>query len=244
MQYIFTLITSLFLSLNVFAFPVLTDGVVDEANILSDETERTILQLFEDEGVTSVVVATVNSLEGKSVEQYAFELGNYWGIGSSKYNNGILLLIAPNEGYVRIATGEGIDKYFNSDVVIQNWMMMSLKERDFDTAAIQGVKGILVQLRGITTFPHKSHTGNGWLIFSLIVSVLLLVSIVYVAVGPEEEREKRLKRVFGVVTITFTILFAILFFLQKFLLHAGASGKGGRFSGGGRFGRGGSTGKF
>ena len=155
MRFIFSFLISLFLSLNVFAFPELTDGVVDEANILSDMTKQSILQMFEQEGVTNVVVATVNSLEGKTVEQYATELGNYWGVGSAKYDNGLLLLIAPNEGYVRIATGLGMEKVLTdatANVIIQSQMMPYLKQRDFDTAALMGVQGILAGIRNNGVF--------------------------------------------------------------------------------------------
>jgi uncharacterized protein len=53
------------------------------------------------------VVATVNSLEGRPIEDYAYQLGRYWKIGSAKNNDGVLLLVAPNERKVWIATGYG-----------------------------------------------------------------------------------------------------------------------------------------
>ena len=53
------------------------------------------------------VVATVNSLEGYEIEDYAYRLGRAWKLGSAKENNGVLLLVAPNEHKVWIATGYG-----------------------------------------------------------------------------------------------------------------------------------------
>ena len=53
------------------------------------------------------VVATVNSLEGYPIQDYAYRLGRAWKIGSAKNNDGVLLLVAPNERKVWIATGYG-----------------------------------------------------------------------------------------------------------------------------------------
>jgi uncharacterized protein len=57
-----------------------------------------------------LAIVTVTSLEGKTIEQYANELFNQWGIGRRDVNNGVLLLIAPREHQVRIEVGYGLEQ--------------------------------------------------------------------------------------------------------------------------------------
>ena len=61
-------------------------------------------QLEAHEKATSnqVAVAIVKALEGQDIAEYGVGLGRAWGIGT-KQNNGVLLIVAPNERQVRIA---------------------------------------------------------------------------------------------------------------------------------------------
>jgi uncharacterized protein len=91
-------------------FPQLTGRVVDQAHLLNaaqvaDITSKS--EALEAQSGRQFVVATVNSLEGRPIEDYAYQLGRYWKIGSAKNNDGVLLLVAPNERKVWIATGYG-----------------------------------------------------------------------------------------------------------------------------------------
>jgi uncharacterized protein len=91
-------------------FPPLTGRVVDQAHLLSpaqvaDLTSKS--EALETQSRRQFVVATVNSLEGYPIEDYAYRLGRAWKIGSAKNNDGVLLLVAPNERKVWIATGYG-----------------------------------------------------------------------------------------------------------------------------------------
>ena len=69
--------------------------VLDEADVLSEETEQEIIaenqDLFQETGAQIVVVA-VDFLDGEDIDDYAYSLFNIWGIGSQERNNGLLLL--------------------------------------------------------------------------------------------------------------------------------------------------------
>lgn len=92
------------------SFPPLTGRVVDQAHLLSpaqvaDLTSKS--QALEAQSGPQFVIATVNSLEGHPIEDYAYRLGRDWKIGSAKNNDGVVLVVAPNERKVWIATGYG-----------------------------------------------------------------------------------------------------------------------------------------
>ena len=90
------------------AFPALTGRVVDLAGILTaDEHEQLVAQLTEHERQTSnqLVVVTVPTLDGLSIEEYGYQLGRHWGIGTREHSNGVLLILALQERKVRIEVG-------------------------------------------------------------------------------------------------------------------------------------------
>lgn len=55
-----------------------------------------------------LAVVTVTSLHGQDAATFSRNLGNRLGVGQAKTNNGVLLLVAPNEKQVRIAVGDGL----------------------------------------------------------------------------------------------------------------------------------------
>lgn len=90
--------------------------VLDEAGVLSDKTEREIIRenekLFEECGAEIVIVA-VDFLGGKDIDDYAYDLFNDWGIGSSERDNGILLVLAIGEDNYYATSGYGLEDYFD-----------------------------------------------------------------------------------------------------------------------------------
>ena len=86
--------------------------VNDQANILSSSTEEYIIsksaELERADG-TQIVVVTVKNLEGISIEQYANELFETYGIGDKDRNNGLLLLLALEEREFRVEVGYGLE---------------------------------------------------------------------------------------------------------------------------------------
>ena len=94
-------------------FPRLTGRVVDEADLLSPAQERVLTQrlaVVESEVGPQFVVATVTSLRGRPIEDYSIDLARTWRIGSKERNDGLVLLVAPNERKVRIEVGKGLDR--------------------------------------------------------------------------------------------------------------------------------------
>ncbi len=81
-------------------FPELTGRVVDGAGILSPQARADLeakLAALEAKTSDQLVVATVPSLQGTSVEDFANRLFREWKLGQAKTNNGVLLLVAPSE---------------------------------------------------------------------------------------------------------------------------------------------------
>lgn len=92
--------------------PSPTGHVNDFASVLDEATERYLedfLTRLERDTSAEVVLATIPSLEGVTVEAYANLLFNEWGIGQKQQDNGVLLLVAPADRRVRIEVGYGLE---------------------------------------------------------------------------------------------------------------------------------------
>lgn len=86
--------------------------VNDYAELLDTETENYIINanksLYSQTGA-QIVVVTIPSLEGDSLENYATELFRNFGIGDKSKNNGLLLLLALEERQFRVEVGYGLE---------------------------------------------------------------------------------------------------------------------------------------
>ena len=135
-------------------FPPLTGRVVDAANILPAEDERTIdalLAAHEQKSTNQVVVATVPTLNGQSIEEYGVALGRAWGIGQAAKNNGAILIVAPNEREVRIEVGYGLEGELTdaiSSVIIQASILQRFKAGDLPGGIRRGAEDIVAVLEG------------------------------------------------------------------------------------------------
>lgn len=93
-------------------YPAPTGFVNDLAGLLPAETKSSLellLRKYEKDTSIEIAVITVKSLEGLTVEDYTIGLAKKWGVGKKGKNNGIVLLIAPEERKVRIEVGYGLE---------------------------------------------------------------------------------------------------------------------------------------
>lgn len=143
-------------------YPAKPDGpVLDLAGIIPDASERSLdnqLHRFYDRTCQAVVVATVPTLKGKTIESYATGLFNRWGIGSADRDDGILLLVAPTERKVRIEVGLGLERAMPNAAaaaIIRNDMLPSYRAGDFPGGIAHGIDAILLKLE------PQSSASNG-----------------------------------------------------------------------------------
>jgi uncharacterized protein len=148
-------------------FPPLTGRVVDAANILKPE-ERTALEAklkaHEDATTEQVVVATVPSLEGTSIEDYANRLFRTWQLGQAGKNNGVLLLVASQERELRIEVGYGLEGTLTdalTKLVVANVVTPHFQQGRFADGIDEGIVTLLDILTGKTVRWQELLTANG-----------------------------------------------------------------------------------
>lgn len=136
------------------SFPALTGRVVDQVGLLSAEKKQNIiaeLEAFEVKSTMQVVVAIVASLEGYDIRQYGLELGRHWAIGQKDINNGVLLLVAPNERKVSIEVGYGLEGALPDALafaIIQDYILPQFKAGKMGEGVELGAQMIVKSLDG------------------------------------------------------------------------------------------------
>lgn len=135
-------------------FPALTGKVVDQAGVLSqavkDELEA-MLATHENNTTNQVVVVTLKTLGGVNISDYSLKLGRYWGIGQKDKNNGVLLVVAPNDRQVRIEVGYGLEGTITdtfSGVIVDNYIVPEFKKGDMEGGIKIGAQKIVALLDG------------------------------------------------------------------------------------------------
>jgi uncharacterized protein len=130
-------------------FPKLTGRVVDQAGLLTpaqvvDLSSKS--EALEARTGRQFVVATVNSLEGRTIEDYGYRLGREWGIGNEQKDDGVILLVAPKEHKVRIETGYGARVFLTdavSSVIIRESIVPKFKAGEFGGGITAGADQII-----------------------------------------------------------------------------------------------------
>ena len=133
-------------------FPSLTGRVVDQANLLDPAQEAALgakLASVEQRTGRQFVVATLASLEGRTIEDYGYRLGRTWQIGDEAKDDGVLLIVAPNEKKVRIETGYGARVFLTDAVsgfIIRNSILPRFKANDYPGGIAAGADAIITTL--------------------------------------------------------------------------------------------------
>ena len=135
-------------------FPALTGRVVDQARVLSpsikDELE-TMLATHENNTTNQVVVVTIKSLGNAQIEEYSLELARHWGIGQKGKDNGVVLVVAPNDKQVRIEVGYGLEGTLTdalSSNIINYYIIPEFKKGDIQNGIKIGTQKIIALLDG------------------------------------------------------------------------------------------------
>jgi uncharacterized protein len=149
-------VTLLVLAFPAFAqdLPPLTGRVVDQANVIPPAEEQALdamLAAHETKTTNQVVVATVASLGGQPIEDYGVALGRAWKIGQAGKDNGVILLVAPNEREVRIEVGYGLEGELTdaiSKVIIEGSIIPRFRAGDIPGGIRRGADDIVAVLDG------------------------------------------------------------------------------------------------
>ena len=175
-------------------FPALSGRIVDEAGLLTAADRASLeqeLKALEDKSTDQLVIYTTRSLQGYEIEDFGYRLGRTWAIGQKDKNNGVILIVAPNERKVRIEVGRGLEPQLTdlmSKLIIENAILPAFRRNDFAggiKAGVHDIRDVLlgdaeaVKERARLAKKRSSDGGNGMATTILILFILVAFAMVW-----------------------------------------------------------------
>lgn len=229
--------------------------VVDSAGFLTAQEEQSLelrLKEFNRQTSTQIAVVIVRDLKGYAISDYAFRIGEQWGVGQKDKDNGIVVLIKPktsaSKGKAFIATGYGVEDVVPDAVakrIVEYEMIPEFKNGNY----FQGVHKAVTTLMDLTKrkYTAKEYTQQAqnqeekgsWLPF------FIFLGIIFFSVFGRLRRARR-----------YSIGHGLPFWAALTMMSAGRSAQRGSFGsfssgsgsfggfGGGSFGGGGAGGSW
>jgi uncharacterized protein len=144
-------------------FPKKSNRLVnDYTNTLSSsQVQRLEQKLVQYDNETSVQIAIVimKTLDGYPIDDYAFSLGEKWGVGSAGFDNGALVLVSMEERKMWIATGYGLESTVTDALckrIVENEMKPRFRSGDFAGGLEAASDAIILASKG-----EYAGKGNG-----------------------------------------------------------------------------------
>ncbi|MFM5916473.1 MAG: TPM domain-containing protein [Novosphingobium sp.] len=134
-------------------FPALTGPVVDEAGVLPADVKARIEQklvALQTQTQRQLQVVTVSSLRGYDIADYSNRLFRTWQLGDKARNDGVMLLVAPNERRMRIEVGYGMEPIVTdgfSFLVINKIITPKFKAGDLPGGIESGADALIQQMQ-------------------------------------------------------------------------------------------------
>jgi len=159
-------------------------------NFLDASSAQQIEQRLEDfyhATSNQICIVIVDDLNGLDASSFAFQIGNKWGVGSEKFNNGIVILIKPTGGAgnrdLFIATGYGLEGAIpdlTTKAIRENEMMPRMKDGDYYGALVAAIDALEKAAKGEYNVEVKRRKGDlfrdhPWLIVIVIIVVLIIL---------------------------------------------------------------------
>jgi len=219
-------------------------AVIDEAGILrpaARESLNEILTTFDKNSTNQIMLVSLKSLGGYSIEEIGVEQARALGIGQKGRDNGVLLLVAPHEHKVRIEVGyglEGVLTDMRAKRIISNKILPYFRQGDYESGVISGISAIIstiesgdIKFDPLNANAQQDPSNKDFAIFMVLFAVLLFAIL--------SRRVTRRRRSDEDIISSADIISEIA---RSSRMRGGSSGDFGRFGGNGGFSGGGFSG--
>jgi uncharacterized protein len=156
-------------------------GILSQSQI--SELERKLVD-YNDTTSTQIVVVLVEDLSNYEVADFAFQIGESWGVGKAGSNNGAVILIKPkterSRGKAYIATGYGLEGAIPDALakrIVDVEMIPSFSQGDYYTGIDNAINAIIGLASGEFTadkFAQEDIEG-AWFIPIIIIIIIIFL---------------------------------------------------------------------
>lgn len=140
--------------------------IIDNADMLSISKEKELNLYLKDHYESSsdiIMVYTISSLNGTTIEDTANRTFNTWEIGSKNLNNGILFMIAIDDRKMRIEVGYGLEATLTdleAKDILDYEVKPDFKKADYESGITDGVHAIVGEINGTYSVSKTFENNN------------------------------------------------------------------------------------
>lgn len=165
--------------------------VNDFAGLLNSNQQALLEQklvAYDDSTSTQIAIVIISSLEGADKAEYAFALGDKWGIGRKQKDNGVLILIAKDDRQLFIAPGRGVEEYLTDIVcnrIVENYLKPNFRNRLYYEGLDAATDNIIMRLSG-TFVNDEVVEGEGlpiWVVLLFIILIFIVLPMIMKKAG-------------------------------------------------------------
>ncbi len=204
--------------------PQPSGAINDFAGVLSADEERALTALVEaveDATTAEIAVATVTSLDGIPLEEYATRLFAEWGIGRAATDNGVLILVAPSERAMRIEVGYGLEGVLPDGLagqIIRETFLPRFRAEEYGAGIVEGTTRVAEVVRRNETLSAEQlaaldssaegGTPVGWLIVPFLgIFIVIGFGMIGAGMGARASGPVVFGSIFGGVPLLITWFF-------------------------------------
>jgi uncharacterized protein len=150
-------------------------GLLSQGEISQLESK---LKAYYDTTSTQIAIVIVKSVQPYDISEYAFKLGRSWGVGEKGKNNGIIILWAPGDRKVFIATGYGMEGSITdaySKRIIEQEIKPRFKELKYYEGLDAAVDKIINYAKGEYKADAEEDDDGGWVFILIVFFIIILI---------------------------------------------------------------------
>ena len=159
-------------------------GVFTEAE--KNKLMENAVSLANEHNGIQVVVTTVKSLEGDTVENYAYRMYNEYGIG--KDDMGLLILLATEDRQIRVEVGRAMEGYINDAKAgrfMDKYAIPYLKENKFNEGLISLQQAFITEIESCVTSEQTTENipdveiNIDWVavMFTIFITIIIIAAL-------------------------------------------------------------------
>jgi len=171
--------------------------VMDLADVINDNVEVNLnryLRELEEKTTSQMVVLSLKSLEGESIEDLSISIAHdKWRLGQKGKDNGVLMLIAIQERKYRIEVGYGLEGVIPDSLagsIGRQYLVPYFKKGDYSTGILTASLAVIseiasnagVEITGMQAVKQQSPsrvTRGKPTLGSRILSILFIIGLIY-----------------------------------------------------------------
>jgi uncharacterized protein len=187
--------------------PELTRPVNDFANVIDSGSEQQLESLIRSLRETTgdaVVVATIDSLQGEDIYQYAERMfrNRGKGIGQSGKDNGLLVLVAVKDRTIKIETGYDLEQFITDGFAgetIRQEIAPRFRQGAYGPGLVAGVQRLIgriaegrnVSIEGAPRVRERQRAARGGSGGNLIITLIVVFILINAIAGRIGRRRRR-----------------------------------------------------